>query len=184
MEKDRNNIIRGLRASGKTLQSIGKEFNLSRERVRQLTEGVNVPKRSVKVYIKKIKPVPEGFKKCSQCKEVKSRSNFHKDSGKKDGLAYRCADCAKENTRKFNYLKLGVSIEEYNKMFESQGGRCSICGRHRDELNQELSIDHNHMTGKVRELLCVKCNSLLGYSCDSIDILRKAIDYLERLEKD
>lgn len=182
--EDRNEIIRGLRKSGKTLENIGEEFHLSKERVRQLTKGIR-PLKNKKVpnAPKKVK-IPVGFKKCSQCKDTKRIEEFHKDSGRRDGLSVRCAECAKLNSRKANYARLGITIEEYDRLFSKQEGRCAICHRHRNELKQELSIDHNHRNGKVRELLCVKCNSLLGYANDSVELLSNAIDYLKRLEKD
>jgi len=75
--------------------------------------------------------------------------------------------------------KYGITIIQYNEMFTSQNGECYICGTHQDKLRRALAVDHSHHTGKVRGLLCDKCNSLLGYENDNIETLKKAIEYLE-----
>jgi hypothetical protein len=74
----------------------------------------------------------------------------------------------------------GIDIDEYNKMFDEQEGKCAICGKHRNEFKNGLSVDHDHQTGKIRALLCNNCNPLLGHAKESIDILQKAIKYLEK----
>ena len=74
---------------------------------------------------------------------------------------------------KINY---GLSIEEYDQMFKEQNGRCKICGRHRTEQKNELSVDHNHITGQVRGLLCARCNVGLGFFENHTDEILK---YLE-----
>ena len=76
----------------------------------------------------------------------------------------------------------GITLEEQNLMFDVQEGKCKICGKHQNELKQPLVVDHNHVTGKVRGLLCHKCNSILGYINDDIRILENAIEYLKKCE--
>lgn len=56
----------------------------------------------------------------------------------------------------------GLSLEQYDTMFENQQGCCAICGIHQDVLNRRLDVDHCHTTGKVRGLLCRLCNTSLG----------------------
>jgi len=73
----------------------------------------------------------------------------------------------------------GITIEEYNELLFKQNGCCAICGVHHLELNRSLYVDHNHETGEVRGLLCLHCNSTLGYAKDSIVILENAIKYLQ-----
>lgn len=79
--------------------------------------------------------------------------------------------------------KYNLSIESYNNMLAQQNHSCAICGISQDDLKVNLFIDHNHNTGKVRQLLCNKCNSLLGYSLEREDILLKAIEYLRKHNK-
>jgi hypothetical protein len=61
-------------------------------------------------------------------------------------------------------------------MAAAQHGQCAICRRG----DRVLCVDHNHVTGTVRGLICQKCNSGIGMLCDSPDILRGAADYLEK----
>jgi hypothetical protein len=72
----------------------------------------------------------------------------------------------------------GLSLEEYDAMLDRQGGVCAICKKKPDE-GKSLCVDHCHVTGKVRGLLCHKCNSVLAFGNDDPDILRAAIAYLQ-----
>ena len=76
--------------------------------------------------------------------------------------------------------KYNLSPEEYIKLYEDQKGCCAICGVHRDTLDKNFAIDHDHITGKVRGLLCRRCNLFLGHVQDSIKLLQKAINYLQK----
>src|SRR5882757_2953136 len=70
----------------------------------------------------------------------------------------------------------GISVEEHAAMVAQQNGRCAICERKPDHT---LCIDHCHKTGKVRALLCRKCNTGLGCYDDDPAFARKAAAYLE-----
>ena len=62
-----------------------------------------------------------------------------------------------------SYLKrtYGISVEEYDEMLAAQDGVCAICGRRpRDDIS--LHVDHCHVTGRLRGLLCFRCNNGLG----------------------
>jgi hypothetical protein len=67
-------------------------------------------------------------------------------------------------------------------MLLKQNDCCAICKRHKSEVTvkrkNHLCVDHNHSTGKIRGLLCDKCNRGIGLLCDDIDILKNAIEYL------
>ena len=76
--------------------------------------------------------------------------------------------------------KYNLTIEQYNELAKKQDNRCAICGLHQSELKKSLSVDHNHITGQNRELLCSNCNSMIGFSKESLVILRKAIEYLTK----
>lgn len=85
------------------------------------------------------------------------------------------SEAKKAEYRKRNRLKAYLlSDVEYNKMVEESEGRCCICHNER-----KLVIDHNHSTGKVRGLICGKCNAVLGFSEDNIDVLMSAVTYLK-----
>lgn len=76
--------------------------------------------------------------------------------------------------RKFNW-----TLEDYVRQLVRQGYRCAICRRHRDELQQDLVVDHCHVGGHVRGLLCKACNQALGLMQDNVTWLTNAIVYLE-----
>jgi len=64
-------------------------------------------------------------------------------------------------------------------MFDDQEGKCFICKTHQSNLKKKLAVDHDHKTGKIRKLLCCKCNRTLGYLYEDIDTLKNMIKYLE-----
>ncbi len=83
-----------------------------------------------------------------------------------------------KHVRREYYIKnkYGIGLVEYEAMLDRQKHKCPICGC---ELNQESrpSIDHCHKTNKVRSILCLACNSVIGYAKDNPYILRRAADY-------
>lgn len=80
--------------------------------------------------------------------------------------------------------KYGIDLTEYQRMADEQGHKCAICGEPETiESNGKprlLAVDHCHDTGKVRGLLCGRCNPMIGYADHNVDILTRAIDYLKR----
>ena len=72
--------------------------------------------------------------------------------------------------------KYGIDISKYDELFLKQEGKCAICNN--TQNNKRLSVDHNHITKKVRGLLCFDCNTALGKFKDSKELLQKAILYL------
>jgi hypothetical protein len=75
--------------------------------------------------------------------------------------------------------RFGLSSDDYDVLLAAQDGRCAIClARPR---KRRLHVDHDHRTGTIRGLLCIRCNHyLLGAAHDSPDVLRRAVEYLER----
>lgn len=81
----------------------------------------------------------------------------------------------------------GLSWEQFEQMVEDQGGLCGICQRTavstsiipRGSGIPRTVVDHDHVTGVVRGLLCVPCNLMLGYADDDVAILGRGIDYLK-----
>jgi hypothetical protein len=73
----------------------------------------------------------------------------------------------------------GITMNDYDNMLRQQLSGCSICG----ETGKLLGIDHDHQTGKVRELLCNKCNRALGFFNDDTVLLTNAIKYLNKHDK-
>lgn len=71
----------------------------------------------------------------------------------------------------------GITLEQYVDMFANQGGVCAIC-EEECKTKKSLSVDHDHRTGKVRGLLCNRCNRALGMFQDSPDLLLRAARYV------
>lgn len=71
-----------------------------------------------------------------------------------------------------------ISLNEYNQLLQEQNGCCAICGTTNEQMIKRMHVDHNHTTGKVRGLLCDKCNRGLGFFNDDASQLKKALEYL------
>ena len=79
-------------------------------------------------------------------------------------------------------LRLRYSIDrpDFDRMLVEQTGRCLICNNQFLNNNKEPHVDHDHLTGIIRGLLCGRCNRLLGMVKDSIQLLLSAVSYLQR----
>lgn len=73
--------------------------------------------------------------------------------------------------------RYGITLEEYNDLFDRQRGVCAICD---EPSRRRLSVDHCHITKQVRGLLCDHCNLGLGKFKDNTFLLRRAAKYLEQ----
>lgn len=74
----------------------------------------------------------------------------------------------------------GISIEDYNRMYDEQQGKCMICNTPRVNGGKDgLVVDHCHTTGDVRGLLCPSCNTGIGHMKDDVQSLGRAIEYLK-----
>jgi len=133
------------------------------------------------------------MKTCPTCKTDKPISDFHKNKRYKSGFRNICKDCSnKRRNENYNPLKnkrnnlkvrYGISLEEYEEMFNNQNGKCLGCVRKIFiEVNSDTPavVDHNHSTGSVRGLLCDSCNRALGNIKDNIETLKNLIKYLEK----
>ena len=132
------------------------------------------------------------MKRCPKCGEIKLRGDFNNHKNRSDGLQSYCRSCESQRASK-SYCpidqrkkrvkyKYGIEWEEYLIMFEEQGGLCPICDKlikPRGQQSEIGCVDHNHLTGEVRGLLCNACNVGLGVFEDNTDIMRRAIEYLE-----
>lgn len=73
----------------------------------------------------------------------------------------------------------GLTLEQYNELLQRQDEKCPVCLRHKDEFTTNLAVDHDHITGEIRGLLCNYCNHrMVGRHRDSA-LLRRIADYLE-----
>ena len=77
----------------------------------------------------------------------------------------------------------GLTLEEFNEKLKSQNNVCAICDNYNTrDKHGVMAVDHNHITNKIRGLLCFKCNSALGNFNDNKELLIKAIKYLEKYD--
>lgn len=75
--------------------------------------------------------------------------------------------------------RYGITLDQFNKISAEQNDECLICKKHKlQNKNGKLFVDHDHKTGKIRGLLCDRCNKSLGLMEDNVEFLRKAIGYL------
>lgn len=75
--------------------------------------------------------------------------------------------------------KFGITEEQYNEMLTTQNNKCALCET-LDSPTRRLAVDHDHTTGKIRALLCDRCNRGIGLMNEDTMRLRAAIEYLER----
>jgi hypothetical protein len=78
------------------------------------------------------------------------------------------------------YSMYGLTREQWQVIYNKQNGSCAICGKSQDKLGYKLQIDYDQITGKVRGLLCKKCNSGIGMFGEDVDNINKAVRYLEK----
>jgi hypothetical protein len=136
---------------------------------------------------------------CTKCKKPKEKKEFRARSNRKIGRSSWCKSCLNQwrvdnkkvdqdkwTDRQFAYdLKrnYGITVEDFNRMFEEQKGQCACCGTSHVGFKRRLHVDHDHLSNQVRGLLCTKCNPGLGYFMDSIEKLEMAILYLKKFKK-
>jgi uncharacterized protein YlaI len=89
----------------------------------------------------------------------------------------------------YSIRRFGITVEDYLNKLKDQNYRCAICDKEetsedpRYTVTKRLSIDHCHKTGKIRGLLCVKCNSAIGHFNDDIEMLQKGVEYLKSYQE-
>lgn len=137
---------------------------------------------------------PEGMRFCTGCNQMKSLDDFIKSRTGRRGRHSNCKPCVNEwarNYRKTNpefrknhrfhtrrwalKTRYGLSVEDFEAMLSRQNGRCAICGQ---SMNDPM-VDHCHTTGKIRGILCNRCNLGLGRFKDSVELVERALNYLK-----
>lgn len=140
-----------------------------------------------------------GTRQCRVCRVSKPMEEFYFTSNKNRSRYRKCKTCYNDQARAWRdanwpavqaaskkrdlRLKYGITFEELNEMQEMQGQRCALC---RDEFSNEVRthIDHDHGNGRVRGLLCPRCNRGLGQFRDDPELLRRAAAYVEAGRKE
>ena len=75
--------------------------------------------------------------------------------------------------------KFGISVSDYEAMLAKQNNGCGICGNS-CSTGRKLAVDHDHVTGRVRGLLCAACNHAIGKFKDDPDLMQKAIEWVRK----
>jgi DNA-directed RNA polymerase subunit RPC12/RpoP len=117
----------------------------------------------------------------------------------RDGARLRCKQCRRATNTK-HYLKhreeirlrervrwwkrqgIQISLEDYERLWCSQNGKCAICKKDIALYDKNTCLDHDHETQEERGILCSSCNRGIGLLHDDPEILRTAISYLEKGE--
>lgn len=115
-------------------------------------------------------------KPCQRC----GRNKGPKFTDKK--YCYRCTSAVKKDAstkaHRSRVAKVyGIPPEAYDQLYAAQGNACALCRRATGKTRR-LSVDHDHVTGLVRGLLCRPCNDLLGHARDDIAFFERVIAYL------
>lgn len=119
-------------------------------------------------------------KRCSgRCAQTRDIQFFTRKKSNSDGFEAQCITCRAHTRRLQTY---DLSPEDYLRMLFSQHNACPICHRTLDELERGMVVDHSHVSGKVRMLVCQPCNSMLGFAEDDPSRLRQGAAYLELFE--
>ena len=135
---------------------------------------------------------------CSKCRKILPKSSFFKESKFARGYRYACKECEKSryieyrnnpenkiratnNRRRWSRAKLyNFPQELYEERLADQGNLCAICGTDTPGGKGQFHADHDHETNQPRGVLCHNCNIALGNFRDNPEILRAAVEYLER----
>lgn len=154
-----------------------------RQRYKQNPERAN--KINLKSYLKnKVKAQATQRKWREKNKErIAAANKIYAEKNREKLLAYQKQYRKKNHTvlhEKSVVRKYKVSSEEYQAILKLQKGLCAICGNPPEGKKTKLCVDHNHDSGKVRGLLCSKCNLAIGLFEDDITTLRLALNYLKK----
>ena len=122
-------------------------------------------------------PLFEGSKSCLRCLKNLPKVQFVLNKSSKDGFNGWCKPCSKDSALLSKY---SISLEEYQKQLHKQNFKCAICKTDDARgVSNSFVVDHCHKTGKIRGLLCNHCNTGLGKLGDSIESIKRVLEYLE-----
>lgn len=143
------------------------------------------------------------LKICTKCKIEKSLDDFSKLHVNKDGKHTQCKKCLQiyrsnhyfkndeyrkkrisDASKRNRERKYGVTEDEFEKLLAAQNYCCAICSVHLNGSKFSLKgqLDHCHLHGTIRGILCGQCNTALGLFKDDITILTEALSYLSRFK--
>jgi len=114
------------------------------------------------------------------------KHRYHHDAAyRRRILSTQKARWTPKTIRARNLQKLyNISLTEFAAILKEQGQKCAICRKlaRRIKNKSRWYLDHDHLTGKNRGILCHRCNLVIGFAGDNISILEQAVKYLRRHE--
>ena len=125
--------------------------------------------------------------RCPDCGLEKAPEEFPRNRSARSGLGAYCKPCHNARGRESKQRlygghrhyrlrdRYGIGAAEVQALVDAQGGLCKVCCR-----NPALQVDHDHDTGVIRGILCDGCNGGLGLFNEDIQLLQRAIEYLEK----
>ncbi len=130
------------------------------------------------------------MKKCSRCEINKNLLKFPKSKNSRDGVHNQCKKCHNEyyskekykkyypqNKNRYYLKKFNITLKDKEVMIQNQSNTCLIC-KQQFKASHSTHVDHNHITGKVRGILCSGCNMLIGFMETNPKRLEEAFNYL------
>ena len=119
--------------------------------------------------------IPDGFRWCPGCEQPVAHEDYVRNRGTASGFGSRCKACdSVSNSESYFYRRYKLTKRQIAQIRAAQGDRCAICGdadpRH---------LDHDHDSGRTRQLLCQRCNQGLGLFRDDPALLHTAAFYVE-----
>lgn len=120
---------------------------------------------------KKLAAHGKRYREANRKKEAARQKRWY-EANKDKIAAYYEANKERIAARKRKRL-YGITLEEWKTLKAKQNNRCAICGK-----KKKLHVDHCHIKGRVRGLLCANCNTALGKFQDSLEILERAAQYV------
>jgi len=119
--------------------------------------------------------IPEGFRWCPRCRQAIAHEAFSRNTRQASGFGRLCLACHRASSNDAYWKRrYGLTRADVAVLRAGQGDACAICGAAQPE-----HLDHDHATGRIRALLCQRCNQGLGLMRDNPAVLRAAADYVE-----
>lgn len=180
-EDIRNSVIDAYK-TGIGINILVKTQPIGRDLIRRILRESKMPRMPVGRQVK-FKPICPDKKVCPVCSLEKDKEDFG-PSSRKDGLRSQCKTCRSEKERPGRIRRqYGITTEDCDKIFQSQNGLCACCGQpetavHWKGKKRTLAIDHDHVTGKVRQLICHRCNIVIGLVKENPDICELVRNYI------
>lgn len=164
---------------------------------RAYSDRRNAPKRAAReaAALKVFDPAT-GLRECTGCKVSKALEEFPPRKRALMGRCRRCRACESSwekqhkaakfkadpllHRRKALERSYGMTLEAFDALVTAQGGGCAVCGATKSSNRiWRLQVDHDHVTGKLRGILCNRCNTALGMVNDDCSLLEKLIAYVK-----